>query len=214
MATNKKYFSSGLTGFVILALVAIMLISCAGTTDTPPPAKSQEIIPLKIGNSWTYEDVEYDPDYQSEVAFDTLHESITVDTTISATKWFSNSANNSYFSSNSTDGYYVTYKNNDGVFVNSLFFKYPCNINDKYSIFIPDFNETFQITVIQTSIVVSTSAGTFFCYKYEAVSPKLKLEFYITPGKGIIKRVTYNVKPNTETYILFKSKALIKYSIL
>lgn len=183
----------------MLIFITIFIISCSDEKDKNEPIdyNTNGIIPLKIGNYWKYESQTYfTKDSLPTYSYDNL--SVFGDTNIDGTKYyFVLNINNEYTAStNKEDGYYYhsfdNIKNND-----FLYYRYPCNIGDKWDMVIfsdEDLDEKYCI-VKSLNKVVTVPFGTFECINYE-VSEVQRYQhltmidiysYYISPGVGFIK---------------------------
>lgn len=114
------------------------------------------IMPLKVGNTWTFRVSIYDT---NGVPFSSSDEvlSITRDTTIGNEKWF---RFGSSWVTNRSDGLWRL--TNSGTAY--LVFKYPAKVNDTYS------SDGEQVVVTSINQTVSVLHGQYSCYAYRSGS--------------------------------------------
>jgi len=181
-----------------LLVIAIPLLSLAcknNPVDSNPPVV--HIIPMKVGNSWTYAQTNYDTlgnitssgEFKFLVAKDSLIAGKTFfavfrDTLVASSYY------HGYFSGLpwrvNTDSGLVKIKDllPNGPYL-ILEYKYPALTNDFF------IRDDLGAKVIATNVSVQVPAGTFNCIKYEFSYGLRLFEVYIQPGLGEIKSVAY-----------------------
>lgn len=161
---------------VILAtLLACLVPHCKKDSNNPtnnPIIGS--IVPLKVGNSWTFRVSIYDT---NGVILSTsmFTNSITRDTTIGNEKWF---GLESIWVINRTDGLWSRTSGGNPYLV----FKYPANVNDSYN------SNGDNVVVTSTNYPVTVPRGQFTCYVYTIASDFLE---YCAPNVGWVKYEAY-----------------------
>jgi hypothetical protein len=137
---------------IILFLAMMSLISC--NKDEGPTGSSNTgsggIIPLKIGNSWTFR-------ITSASGTFTATNSINQDTTINNEKWFLVGSNT--WGTNRADGFWFIKGTNPPL----LAYKYPASVGDSCQ---AAYYLSTKILSINDTITVP--AGRFPCYKYQS----------------------------------------------
>ena len=192
-------------------LAAILLLGTVmGCGDRNPVNKNTDdvIIPLKVGNSWTYRST--DPVIATEYTWQ-------IDSigNIGSTPWFF--SKRSYASSGRMDNG-PTLRNDGGsaLFYNAnlldriiLQLKYPGNVGElfKYDTIqglADGLEATMAWTITSTDTVITVPAGTFTCYLYRQtqIMPSISLDaplplyvethIFAAPDVGIIRYDDYN----------------------
>ena len=165
---------------VLIAGLLILSIACSEDDDSEPVIR--EIMPLNIGNQWSYRSFVQDSlGNQSDTSlFDLI---IYNDTVIDNIHWYI-----------TTDEY--PYKvgslighNDDGLWAYGpppyLIIKYPADIFDTWSA--P--GGAYEYRLIAKGVILTVPAGTFSCYKYNShpsVGEDSTLNYY-APGYGLVK---------------------------
>jgi hypothetical protein len=178
---NKKIFLS------TLLILSIAVASCRRDDSAVNTTESNQIVPLKIGNQWVYENVYYDTlGRQTREVIDTV--TIAKDTTIAGEKWFRlvGSVGYSFDVTNRTNGY--SYYFSGAI----LQYKYPVALNERYQTFVATPNDTMLVSSLNAA--TTTPAGTFTAYKYDRYVPgraTVRQTSWVTPNQGIIKEELY-----------------------
>lgn len=173
---------------IALIITSAFISSCKENTGTGiDNGGSNEIIPLKIGNQWVYQNIYYDS--LGTVIFESP-DTVTIsrDTTIRGEKWYTlrGSIGYSFDVINRVNGY--SYDGGATI----LQYKYPANLNDRYQTFIATPTDTMVVASLNAA--TSTIAGTFTCYQYNRFVPSrtsIRQISWVEPGKGIIKEEAY-----------------------
>jgi len=160
-----------------------------------------EIIPLAVGNSWTYEITTYDSLGQL-LDCDTSVETIGKDSVIDNETWYSISP---IWFTNRVDGLWF----NDIGFTEGLLYKYPAQAGDSFKC---DLCTDYKIVQsIDTSI--NLGQGSFYCLKYLSTVPWGDTSYsYVAPGIGFFYQESY-YKINDSTLYLGLKKRLILYNL-
>ena len=184
--------------FIIFILfLAVIFVGC--NNDSNPPV----IMPLKIGNQWTYENTLFATNIYP-IMRDTLITKIVGDTIYQNEEWFKTSDN--WYYSNRSNGAFLTFL----PYKPSLIAKYPCFVGDTF--YCEGYN-TFK-KVISTNGVVATSLGSFICIQYRHTGIDLSSntswyidEFYC-PNYGLIREDYYHMNASGQ-YVLDDQRVLI-----
>lgn len=175
---------------IYVALV-LCLVTPACETDTCPvaPASHQlEIVPMKLGNTWT----------QSVRLFDTTGTpfsagtdsvAVTADSMVGGEQWFLVRARGPEYLYGNVPGYGMVLKFFDG-FV--PVYRYPAAAGDSFRF----TGNTSLVKILATQECVTTEAGTFSCYVYETIGypdPNgilggWRSVEYVCPGVGQVKK--------------------------
>ena len=175
-----------------LAVFYILLLGCSDDNNiTSPTVQTQEIVPLSIGNSWTYQYTIYDTSggiiYTSIDSF-----SVIADTVINGKKRFILSTGVMRW--NNDFGFWIPMSPDS-----LLLYKYPANVGDEYS------NGLKVICKDSTFVLPS---GTFKCYGY---SSPVAID-YVSPSVGLVREVWYKKSPSGLEY-LYKRQELLSFQV-
>lgn len=187
---------------IILFLIIITLVqSCSDINNSPVDEITKDIIPLAVGNTWSYHTSLYDT---AGNVFKELNSSreITGDTLIDNITWYYYETN-AWFCSIFKDGYHIYDPYRTDSLRNLLNYKYPCAAGDKYSYY-------YEVAKIDTQITVP--AGTFNCIMYtlrmQTPMDFAYIDFFIKPGVGYIKTIEYSFTENRSLYVYDISELL------
>ncbi len=201
----------------VFILSAILIISCSDNS-TNEKSSSKEILPLKIGNSWTYTRYKFSSYKRDSVTFvDTVSYSVSSSINLNGENWFFikfNSNVDDYIYTNRNDGLWCLYAkdtNNIDLATAKLFLKYPTKNNDTTTI------DSGTYKTINVDEYLSTPAGVFDCIKYS------KIEFegvkncgmYYSPNVGKVMTeeiidLNYHDRVWDTTFL---QSTLIKYKV-
>lgn len=141
------------------------------TNHEQEPAKKPVLIPMKIGNWWSYRYTYFNRDSTvSNTGIDTVE--IRRDTTIQNTTWFAYNEVN--LMTNKTDGVWWWEQGGSP----ALLLKYPAAPNETYHFL------SVPWTVLDTNKAVIVPQGTHSCFVYSGGGAT----FHVAVNKGIIKR--------------------------
>ncbi|GBD87654.1 hypothetical protein BMS3Abin03_01588 [bacterium BMS3Abin03] len=179
----------------LLFFLLLLLAAFAGCNKedniVTPAAKTLEIVPLKVGNVWSYQTTTYDTSGNIiSTSVDSF--SIVSDTIINGRKTFILSTG--VLRWNNESGYWVS-TNTDSL----LLYKYPANVGDQYS---------SDLKVISIDSMIVIPRGTFRCYGY---SGSVAID-YVSPGVGLTKEEWYKNKFNGVKY-LYQKQELLDYQL-
>ncbi len=161
---------------VALLSVPFVLSSCTKSNPAGPSPSNSEIVPLTMGNAWTYRSIMYSAT-DSVLGDGPLSILVNRDTTISGVHLFS------YWGwAAEGDSGLTTYA--DGYF--TLYLKYPV---DKGATF---YAWGFSVLVSTLDTTISVPAGSFHCIDYKFYDQNyLNGEYFACPGVGVIKLLSY-----------------------
>jgi hypothetical protein len=155
-----------------------------------PPSETLEIVPLKIGNYWSYQTTTYDT--LGNIVNSVVDSfSVVSDTLINGKKYFIFSTG--VLRWNNDAGFWITMSPDS-----LLLYKYPANVGDEY----PYFK-----VICKDSLIVSPK-GTFKCYGY---SGSVAID-YVSPGVGLVKEEWFKNKLSGVKY-LYQKQELINYHL-
>lgn len=166
--------------FFNLSFVAVLALS-------PICLNAQDLIPLKVGNSWTYiQEVSLNGEL---IEKDTIASSIEKSNVYNNKQWFfMNELGYDYIVRNGEEGQFEldTLKAlDDGNFKEVLMFKKKVdNPQRSYQVY-----DDITVTLSENTFPVKTILGDFDCIKYtlDYQEKNEYIEFYITPGIGVIQ---------------------------
>ena len=206
-------FTSKSVLYSLIIVIGFLFSNCSEPTE--PDVLSNDLIPLKISNSWNYKQTVYD---SSGVIVRVENQSSTIikDTTILSQLWYSFSdVPDGIWFTNKTDGYWAFVKANTGSTLNDtslLVYKYPTKVGDIYG----DADSPNEVVSIDEEITVP--AGKFkvihIITHYQSSQTYLldSFEMFIAPQIGVIKRMQIGKKPNGNKFIVVK-RELENYSL-
>jgi hypothetical protein len=169
--------------------------------------EAQDLIPLKTGNYWKYEETTFDIDYMMDR--DTVINKVKGTKRFNDREWFLIDEFGDEFLVRSTKAGHMELdslsKNRQGNFTEVLMFKKPSKVkNLTYTTFGKN-----QVMVSRTPVKIQTVLGVFTCYKYTIIPEggnAGQIETYISPGIGIVYQ-------NWKTDIQHVKSRLIEYKI-
>jgi hypothetical protein len=200
---------------LFIPLMILLLAGCGLLSSDDNPTRSNEIMPLAVGNGWDYEVRR--PQWQNPVV-DTIRFEVTaeVPVEIDGASYTAFAYNLVPFPEGMPEYYWLRRNTEDGLysmggvaetdslFINTMNKKYPAETGETWespqvSFSRSDFefyiNDTLKITVVDTDREVETPAGTFRCivYHFEAdqgydVAANAQIFQFYSPGVGLIKQ--------------------------
>ncbi len=202
---------------LIIILSTILIISCSDNS-TNEVNSSKEILPLKVGNFWTYSRQKFSSYKRDSVTFvDTVNYSVSSSINLNGENWFFmkfNSMVDEYIYTNRKDGLWCLYAkdtNNIDLPSAKLFLKFPTKNNDTTTI------DSGTYKTINVDEYLSTQAGIFDCIKYS------KIEFervkncglYYSPNVGkVMTEEIFDLKYHDRVWdTTFLQSTLIKYKV-
>jgi hypothetical protein len=189
----------------IKSLQVLLLFFLFFISGCDKDSNSAVIMPLKVGNQWTYE-YTWSATVISPVKRLTLVTTIVADTIIQNEEWF-RTGSSWYYSNRSNGVYGLGLK---VIHVPSMVAKYPCMVGDTF--FCEDVGAFKK--VISTNEVVATSLGNFICIHYQYTSMDLsgiaqwRFDEFYCPNYGLIKRDFYSVNASSQ-YVLDNQMVLV-----
>jgi hypothetical protein len=126
-------FSSKGNQYLLFILTSLLIYSCSESTE--PDNTINQLIPLKIGNTWNYSRTVYDS--SGFVLYNwNINSSIQRDTIINYTNWYGfTDAPGSVYFTNKSDGYWALQTIVPNYFPNDtsyILYKYPTEVGDIY----------------------------------------------------------------------------------
>jgi hypothetical protein len=203
---------------IILALLFLTLIfNFISCEDNPTKSNlfPTEMIPLKMGNSWSYVRTNYDSTGIVEYT-ENITSTIDKDTLIDELTWYgySDTPSGIWFT-NKSNGYWVYARwNNGNAIVDTmlLIYKYPAIVGDVF-----DF-PSFRREVVSTNELITVPAGSYKTIHYSDTfldSSNYLLdsfEIFVAQGIGLIKRVQIGRKQDGTRFMVFEEE-LENYSL-
>ena len=163
---------------VALLSFTFILSGCTKSNPAGPSPSNSEIVPLTMGNAWTYRSIIYSP-ADSVLGDGPLSILVNRDTTISGIHLFS-----FWGWAAEGDSGLTTYT--DGHF--TLYLKYPIDKGATY--YASGWGFTVLVSTIDTTITVP--AGSFNCIDYQFYAQGyLDAEYFACPRVGVVKEVFY-----------------------
>jgi len=180
---------------LLVSLALLFTISSCKKSNPVGPSNSQQILPLKIGDTWLIEYTVYDT---TEAIEGTMYDTAMVktDTVISGVTWHR-------VSSITIDGVFTD--KSDGLWGfgstgGFVIFRYPANVGDTWNAPM-NSSATYEITLESDSASVTVPKGTYVCYDYRMLLNSLpKLEVYLSPGVGFVAMDVYSTTKSGRSY--------------
>jgi hypothetical protein len=196
-----------------LLFFALLQFSCTSDNAANPSELSVTIIPLKSGNTWIRAQTYYDS-MQTVLRTAAVTERIYADTLIGGERWYAITPTFDFIVTNRTDGHYVSIRREGGsTYSTELLWKYPAMPGETIT------TRTFSSTVVSTTDLITTAAGTFECYHYRSnyTNPAGDMvtgysSSWLCPKIGIVKMEGYLKKPDGDDYLYYKEE-LTSYSL-
>jgi hypothetical protein len=195
-------------------LSVLMICACSKKDSNPvTPGAPTTVFPLAVGNQWIMQG------YIFDVASNALKmagkDTLTVgrDTTIQGETWYSQG--DGTYMSNRTGGLWQ-YNADYG---RQLYFKYPAQVNDTYSMISGDAVngfDTASVKVISINQSITVPAGTFSCISYQWIAKNIqgaRITYQVAPGKGPVYYQMEGVNPLNSQWMIYIKSELIRYSI-
>ncbi|MGA9116315.1 MAG: hypothetical protein WB626_06035 [Bacteroidota bacterium] len=196
--------------------VCVILIWIAGCTkegnpvDGGPFNNPTVIMPLVIGNEWTYASRSLDTAGQV-TGTDTATFKIVRDTTMGVERWYFIGRDSGAWEllTNRSDGLWYTARVSGGIRTPVLLAKYPAFVNDTFY----GLDSVF-VTVVSTSTPVTVPAGSFTCYEYREDPPPggTQVSRFFPPGKGFVRDDFRGRTPGGQSYL--RSQRNLVYLVL
>jgi hypothetical protein len=187
------------TKLLLLTMIVFCLNSCTKDSNPVSNGPIPELLPLKIGNSWTMKRTLFYP--PGTLWFiDTVTFNVISDTTIDNQTWY-NTSYGTY--RNGPDGLYTWY------FGPLLTGKYPSFPYDTFSV------QGRTITILSTNEPKKIGSNFLLCYHYSESIPSsngFQLQTYFAPGIGWVHLEEASGIP-TKTYAFQTIYDLIAYHL-
>ncbi|RTQ46874.1 hypothetical protein EJV47_21115 [Hymenobacter gummosus] len=175
---------------LLLPLSALLLLGCKKEEEAPV----EPVVPLAVGNSWTYKVTNYAPWGPATDSL-TFTRSVVKDTIISKGQWFI--TNDRLIVRNDADGYVIYMRGSKES--NILYSRTRNNIMYGYDY--PNYRLWVQSLKNETLEPVPQSAAGYSAYRYDisyqyeftgVSTPSVqKRQAYVTPGVGLVREVRY-----------------------
>jgi len=198
--------------FFLSIILTIMFLAGCGSSDY-----SNQLEPLKVGNTWTYQITHYDST-GAVISIDTTTRAIKVDTVINEEKWYDMIASNMLnLGTNRPDGLWLwntRYEKKP-----HLYLKYPVEAGDIWSWDDYFGGNTVAFEVIAVNDTIETPAGKFATISYKlthtALLPGAHPVYCYAPGVGMVKLEDYRGTRGAEraTVYLKSLHELISYDL-
>lgn len=195
--------------------VIILLASCSNNNNSPIPPADNNILPLKVGNSWTYTTISYSQNGQ-------IQDSGTLVETVASTKLMDGKT---FFRITDNLGGELSFRNEDDKTVQidddnsvSIFFKIVDVDSTKY------LTEPWQVNnctgqALKFGFTGSFNFDGYDCLKNEEIlvncngEPDTKYIYYVKPGIGLIKWDEYLYINNGSALYHYYSQDIRSYSL-
>ncbi len=188
---------------LILSLIAVLfIISACSDSSSPSNEKSNEILPLKVGNEWWLKNTPYIGDDSLE-RFNIIREAKYYDE-----NWFLfNLFEKQTLMKNKSDGLWViefNEENPDGK--KTLYYKFPASVGTITNI------KNAKITLLSINEKVDVPLGSFNCYLYRTEYESGYMnDIYLSPGTGFVKMIYY--KDSSGVKVVKTTCNLINYIV-
>jgi len=189
---------------VIMAVSTAVVIGCSDDDDNPVSSQSNVLMPLDVGNSWTYRQITFQyPDNSSSISDKGM--TISKDTLRDGETWF-RIGDDEYI--NKSDGLHIMKYNFFGTY-GPIIYRYPATVGDAYNN--PDIQGSSYITVTDLAKPINVIAGEFTCIGYKSVvnigEDTWTTHTYFAPDTGIVLKKVYNIRSENDT-ILYRHEEL------
>lgn len=191
---------------IAICLFAIFGTSCSNSTDDASQTHD-DLIPLKIGNYWVYENKRYTVSNLDSIL------SYYIDTMLVESKSFEGSKTlynmkKEYTYSSESDGIWMYFRNGNTIIDKGLAFRFPSNVGDKNYL----NGIGMQITTIAKDEIFKSDLGEFKCYRYFSTNSLNNIQHLICPKIGIMKIKNTSYSESAKDSIVFE-KTLISYHL-
>ena len=167
---------------ILVALLAgTMIIGGCGDDDSPAaPSSSALLMPMAMGNTWTYASQEYDTNAQLRDS-KTVINTVVADTMIKGERWYFLNNDRATPTKTTSDGvYYWDMEANTA----RLYLASPAMVGSSYT------KGNQRYTVSSPSVSVTVPAGTFNAVQILATDsniPSVSSLIWVAPGVGLVK---------------------------
>jgi hypothetical protein len=198
---------------LLILLSSIIILSCSESTE--PDSSNPDLIPMAVGNKWSYKLTSYDS-LGNVLYTESTSSSIDKDTIIDGTIWYGyEDGFNGIWNINKTNGYWIFVKAFYGYSLNDttwMVYKYPCNVGETFG------EADYPIQVVSKNEIISVPAGNFTTIHYSFIFANynnyllISNEVYVCPGIGVVKSTQIGKKFDGTNYVVGKSE-LMSYDI-
>jgi hypothetical protein len=202
---------------LIAVLTALVLSSCNSTTEPGGNNLTDVIMPLKVGNLWVYDYIEFDST-GATIATGTDSLGVVGQVTIGGSTWylFSNFSSDTTSVQNRKDGIYSVFEGKEW-----HVYLYPTKPGDRLYTRNDTVDDGDRVILEYTDVEtinssVTVPAGTFSCVKYVnrqeehtlstgyVWTPPSRTVDYVAPNKGLVQLTRYtrdrSTSPEYESY--------------
>jgi hypothetical protein len=174
---------------IVCVLVMLTLLFACGKDNSTNPGPTTQIMPLKIGNSWTFSRATFDANGHT-VIIDTLTETIVRDTIINNERWYiallsSGDSSRTDLMTNRADGLWGRRYDEAFIAIN-----YPMAVGDTLG------DDGLFMTLESDTTSITVPAGDFSCYNYHLFGSNIDIYNYYSPGIGQIMLRIFDVEYN------------------
>jgi hypothetical protein len=183
----------------LVVVTIILTVAGCATKDplSPTTSATPTIMPLKVGNMWTYDLKSYNSGSPTPIYDWTYYVKIDSVVTIGDEQWYrarhiiydnvSAYDSTEYYYTNRDDGLWIRETPGGTAYLKA---KYPATPSNVYASFNEFFGSIPSVTVVDTGMVVSLPQGNYRCYYYRAL-PAATLEFneYYQPNIGWVTSI-------------------------
>ncbi len=177
---------------ILISCVLLVLASCNKDSTSVTPGPVDGIMPLKLGNSWTYLGSGLDSTGHMVPMGNTMIK-VVRDTVISGEHWYDSGEG---LMTNRSDGLYIWERPTAPQY---LMAKYPASENETFTTVDGD-----QATVVGTSTTTVVPLGSYVCYEYlikDHATGKTRRALFVCPGKGVVRQDIYTVPPTGSPFV-------------
>lgn len=175
---------------VLFLAIALVFFCVCGKDKAADPSQTTQIMPLRLGNSWSYLSEQFDINGHV-ISSEAITWSVQSDTIIDSETWYrtivlQNIDPYTTFFTNRSDGLWqkVSWEGDS----DSHLAKYPALAGEAFSQTGMD-----SVTVELINKGVTVPAGSFICYKYHINQSQVNADYYsyFSPGVGLIMTEDY-----------------------
>ena len=184
---------------ILCSLILFTIQSCNDNVNSTSNESLIEIVPLKIGNSWTKVVTEYDTSGAIK-SIDTVTVVVLRDTMINNVRWY---ITNEGIFRNDENGFWEYWYSNPIIAC-----KYPTAVSDTINV------TNYTTVTVETNVEVTTTIGKTNCYHYlrtTVFDQNVRMHFYISPGIGNVLEVVKRIVGNKE--LISNRTELISYNV-
>lgn len=189
--------------YLFLIFFLPLLFSCSNSTS-PESLDENEVIPLTMGNSWSY-NYTYLDDNGNQTNSGKMESTIDKDTTVSDITYYRYSNHHLVWYTNKDDGYRAFNSIPDKE-TEILMYKYPVSKGDIYG------TSEYSVEVISVNEKITVPFGTFNVIHYSTTKLNSNsimnnyevksLETFVAPGIGLVKRIFIAIDSNGGEFVV------------